>query len=73
MNGEDQIKWATITLNFSDEQEALLEKLAQAAGLSIKCYCLDVICKHVLRDVPADRMENLQAKLALMLNRNGCG
>jgi hypothetical protein len=37
MSGEDQIKWVALTLTHSPQQETGLEKMAQAAGLSLKC------------------------------------
>lgn len=39
MSTEDQIRWVTVILNFSPEEEAGLEKQASDAGLSLKCYC----------------------------------
>jgi len=33
-------KGVTLTLNFSPDQEALLETVADAAGLCVKCYCI---------------------------------
>ncbi len=72
MNSEDQIKWVTLTLNFSDEQEAWLEKTAQAAGLSIKCYCVQTLYKHLMQDATADQMESWREQLPITLSRNGC-
>ncbi len=57
MSGEDEIKWVTLTLNFSPEQEAGLEKLAQAMGLSLKCYCVHVLHNHLLKDASAEQIE----------------
>lgn len=72
MNDEDQSKWVALTLNFSDEQGALLEKLAQDAGLSLKCYCVHMLFRHLLQDAPADRIESWRAQLPTTLSRNGC-
>jgi hypothetical protein len=72
MSGEDQIKWVALTLTFSPEQETWLEKMAQAAGLSLKCYCVHMLYKHLLQDAPVDRMESWREQLAITLSRNGC-
>ncbi len=72
MSTEDQIRWVTVTLNFSPEEEAGLEKQASDAGLSLKCYCVHILHKHLLDGASAVQQEQWQRYFPASLLRNGC-
>ena len=72
MSNEDQIAWVTLKLELPDTVGAHLEKVAQEAGLSLKCYCVRVLLKHLQKDASADRRERWQQQLPAALRRNGC-
>lgn len=73
MSTEDQTAWVTVSLNFSPEEEARLEKQASDAGLSLKCYCLHILHEHSLEDAPAAQRDQWQRAFPATLRRNGCG
>jgi hypothetical protein len=72
MSDENQDTWFTLKLEFPDEVEARLEKVAQEAGLSLKCYCVHVLLKHLLKDASAEQKERWEQQLPATLRRNGC-
>jgi hypothetical protein len=72
MSEEDQIKWAELKFDFSPEQEAVLQKGAQASGLSIECYCLHLLYEKLLEQASAAQKEQWQRNLPATLRRNGC-
>jgi hypothetical protein len=69
MNAEEEIKWVTLTLNFPPNEEARLEARAKTEGLSVKCYCLRVLLKHLAEE---SETEQWQRKFDATLRRNGC-
>jgi uncharacterized protein with HEPN domain len=69
---EDQSAWVALTLNLPEELEKKLEKLAQDAGLSVKCYCLRVLLKHLLERASPEQRERWQQGVPATLRRNGC-
>jgi hypothetical protein len=70
MSEEDQIKWVALKLDFSPEHEAVLQKRAQASGLSIECYCLHLLYKNLLEEASAAQKEQWQRNLPATLRRN---
>ncbi|HXQ25875.1 MAG TPA: HepT-like ribonuclease domain-containing protein [Candidatus Acidoferrales bacterium] len=72
MSNEDQITWFALKLEFPDEVGARLEKIAQEAGLSLKCYCVRVLLRHLLKDASAEQKERWQQQWPATLRRNGC-
>ena len=69
---EDQSAWVTLTFNLPDELEKKLEKPAQDAGLSVKCYCLRVLLKHLLEGASPEQRERWQQTVPATLRRNDC-
>lgn len=69
---ENQIAWVPLKLEFADEVGARLEEIADKAGLSLKCYCVRVLLKHLLKDASPEQKERWQQQLPATLNRNGC-
>lgn len=72
MDGETQITWVELNLEFTDEVESRLREVARVAGLSLKCYCVRVLLKHLLKDATPQQNERWQAQLPATLRRNGC-
>ena len=72
MSEDDSTDWVPVTLTFSLEEEAVLQAVAQREGLSLKCYCVHVLYRHVLKDVlPPDEAQR-QRELQTTLRRNDC-
>jgi len=72
MANGDPDAWATLTLDFNPEQHAFLAKKAEAEGLSIRCYCVQRVLKHLPEDAPASEIELWQPHVPAILRRNGC-
>jgi hypothetical protein len=72
MSDEDQIAWVTLKLEFPDEVGARLEEIARGAGLSLKCYCIHVLLRHLLKDAASEEKERWLLQLPVTLRRNGC-
>jgi hypothetical protein len=72
MSDESQIAWVSLKLEFPDEVGARLEKVAQEAGQSLKCYCVRVLLKHLQQDTSTGQKERWQQQLSATLRRNGC-
>lgn len=72
MSDEEEIKWVQLTLDFSDEEEARLTELAQAEGLSLKCFCIHVLFRHMINEDSGVDKELWERQLPLTLRRNGC-
>lgn len=70
--GSEETKWITLTLDFTPEQEAQLQELADAAGMSLKCYCVRVLHAALLRDATEEERARWEASFPEMLRRNGC-
>jgi hypothetical protein len=70
LSEDGQVKWVTLTLNFSPEQEAFMEKHARAAGLSVERFCIDLIFFRDLQG--ATETKEWQQEFAATLRRNGC-
>lgn len=69
---QNPIKWVTLTLDFTPEQEAVLEAGARTAGLSVKCFCVHVLYKHLLNNASAVEKEKWLQEFPETLRRNGC-
>ena len=72
MSNENHIAWVTLKLEFPDDVGVRLEKVAQDAGLSLKCYCVRVLLKHLLKDASSDQKERWQRQIPAASRRNGC-
>jgi hypothetical protein len=72
MSNDDDIKWVALTLNFKPEVEAKLETHARAAGLSLKCYCVHVLYRHLSTDASDAEKERWGQGFPATLRRNGC-
>jgi hypothetical protein len=72
MSHENQIVWTTLTLDFPDEAAARLERIAQEAGLSFKCYCVRVLLKHLQQDASTEERERWLGQWLATFRRNGC-
>jgi hypothetical protein len=72
MSDEDQVKWVALTLDFTPEVEAKLETHALSAGLSLKCYCVGVLYRHLLKDASDVQKERWERGFPATLRRNGC-
>jgi hypothetical protein len=70
---ENQITWATLTLDFPPEVEDRLKAKAQTAGLSLKCYCVHLLLKLLLKDASDVEKEEWRQDFPASLRRNGCG
>jgi len=67
-----QIAWVRVNLEFPEDIEKRLEKIAQEAGLCLKCYCLRVLLKHLLEGRSSEQQERWQRQIPATLRRNGC-
>lgn len=68
----EQINWVTISIDLPDD---IAEKLAVAAkdgGMSIECYCLRVILRHLLETGSPEQNERWKDSIPATLRRNGC-
>jgi hypothetical protein len=72
MSNEDEIKWVALTLEFTPEQEAFLEARAGELGLSLKCYCVHMLYRHLLKDSSDTENEDRVRRFPATLRRNGC-
>lgn len=72
MSSQDEIKWVAVTLDFSPEEEALIESRAKEMGLSPACVCVHAIYRRLLED-PTDAVKELcNRTFSATLERNGC-
>jgi uncharacterized protein with HEPN domain len=69
---ENQTTWVSLKLELPDDVGARLEKIAQEAGLSLKCYCVRILLNHLMKDASAEQKERWQQHLPATLRRNGC-
>jgi uncharacterized protein with HEPN domain len=69
---ESQITWVALKIEFPDDVGAHLEKVAQGAGLSLKCYCVRVLLMSLLKDASPEQAERWQQQLPATLRKNGC-
>jgi uncharacterized protein with HEPN domain len=69
---ENQIGWVSLKLELPDDIGARLEKVAQEAGLSLKCYCVRVLLKHLMKDASPEQKERWLQHVPATLRRNGC-
>jgi hypothetical protein len=72
MSDESQTSWVELKLEFPDEVGTRLEKVARDAGLSLQCYCVRVLLRHLLKDASPEQKERWQKQLPATLRRNGC-
>jgi hypothetical protein len=72
MNEEDHVGWVKLKIELPDDVEIRLEKLAQESGLSLKCYCVRILLKHLLKDASVEQKERWQEQFPATLRRNGC-
>lgn len=69
---EDHIAWVTITLDFPEDIEKRLETTARDGGMSVQCYCLRVLLKHLLQNASPEQQEQWRQHIPATLRRNGC-
>jgi hypothetical protein len=72
MSKEEEITWVTLTLNFPQELDSLIETRAHELGLSPKCYCVHVLHRHLLKDAADVQKERWTREFPATLRRNGC-
>ena len=69
---ESQIKWVELKLELPDDVGARLEEVAAGAGLSLKCYFVQVLWRSLLEDATPEQKETWQQELPAVMRRNGC-
>ncbi len=69
---EDQIAWVTITLDLPEDIEKRLETAAHDAGMSLQCYCLRVLLKHLIQNASPEQQEQWRQHIPATLRRNSC-
>jgi hypothetical protein len=72
MSDDDRIKWVVIKLDLPPDLEALLQARMQTTGLSLECYCIQVLYKDLLKDATPAQKERWLRDLPATLRRNGC-
>ena len=68
----EQTGWVTLKIELPDELEKRLETIAQEAGLSLKCYFLRALLKHLLTGASPEQRDQWQWQIPATLRRNGC-
>jgi hypothetical protein len=72
VSNQSEIAWVKLTLEFPDEVGARLEKVAEEAGMPLRCYCTRVLLKNVLRIASVEQKERWREQIPATLRRNGC-
>jgi uncharacterized protein with HEPN domain len=68
----EQVGWVTVKFELPEDIEEKLAKVAQDAGMSLKCYCLRVLLKHLLQGGSPEQQEGWRQHIPDTLRRNGC-
>lgn len=69
---EVQIAWVTVKLDFPEDLEKKLETAAQDAGMSLQCFCLRVLLRHLFQNASLEQQERWRQDIPATLRRNGC-
>ena len=68
----EEMAWVTLKTELPEDLEKRLETLAQEAGLSLACYCLRILLKHLLEGGAPEERERWQRQIPATFRRNGC-
>lgn len=68
----EQIAWVTIKFELREDIEERIAKVAQNAGMSVKCYSLRVLLKQLLEHASPEQGDRWRQDIPAILHRNGC-
>jgi len=68
----DDTTWITVKIELPDDVGSRLGKVAQTLSLSPRCYCVNLILKHLLEHADLVQKQRWPQEMSAILRRNGC-